>query len=261
MTRYAHRFKNALKKLQYRRAEFELIFPHVPKCAGSSLISLLQSGAEDSRCSIEIDTLDIDSISQICHRDPKHFYSVSADIFAYKCLTSNANLITAHAPISPELFDSCPRHKIWVTLLRHPVKRWISNYVYDRYKTSGSGKHSLIVSEFITSPQAEISFTYFQRFFNNNQPVSSKIEADRIVDFICEFDLVGFAENLSEFCHLLSGKIGIPLSPETKNTTPNKEKHQKLSNDRDLIALLEQKCELDLYIYEACRTRIGSFFS
>lgn len=114
------------------------------------------------------------------------------------------------------------------------------------------------IDEFLTSPQSKYYSSYYQRFFNDNRLVTSESDADKVIEFICDFDIVGLTEHYSAFCSSLSEIVGFPIESTKENESPNKRESSALEEDSNLISKLKELCEMDLYIYEGCISRMAS---
>jgi hypothetical protein len=205
----------------------DLIFIHVPKTGGTSLIAEL----EGQKWQIEPNF-------NYRHIHPKTKTSNSADIF------------------DPRNFDKFREYKIFM-MLRHPVDRAISEYYFIRGREEFFAKFQkkpANFAEYAANPQTwnyVVSFLLGKPMYALQRPVRQDL--DQVLRAVDELPIhVGIFEHFPESMQYFADITGVEWSRkmEAKRMTFSRPKAEELSEDlRDLIL---EKNNLDLELYKHC---------
>ncbi|NET31559.1 MAG: sulfotransferase domain-containing protein [Cyanothece sp. SIO1E1] len=255
MRNYLHRVQRYFCRIP---SNVKVIFPHVPKCGGNSVIKSLQQGGIRASNYFEVDYLDTSICDHLSQNDVGCWLSISSNIFSYKCLTSKANLIVGHAPLVELTRRSIePTTKV-ITLLRDPVDRWISNYIYDRYKPSGPGKHNLNIEDYLLSAKGRLSGQYYTYFFASVESKSKEEIIQEAVMNLSSFDLIGFTFKINHFFIQLQELIGFSLDIKQVNQSPKAQVAEAIRADDKVMQKIKSICEMDLIIYQECLKNLST---
>lgn len=242
--------KRITNKLRQSKSGVKLVFPHVPKCGGQSVVSAISESTERAHNRLDCEYLNTAVCDSLSQGDVLRWLKISSDVFAYQCLASRANIVIGHAPLLGSVRKSLPLDTKVVTLLREPVSRWISNYVYDRYKIGGVGKHSLDIESYLVSGKGKASGQYYARFFASSDGYSIEENViDEAVSNLVSFDLVGDTSDMSAFTQQLEILVGVPLKTFKTNSSPNSEAAKKIRESSQLMKAIKSICQVDCQIY------------
>jgi len=156
--------KKISRKLFFTKAPFQVIFPHVPKCAGNAVIKSIQAAADRNRINIAFDLFDGSACNLLASSKSLPWWEAAETVFAYKAIAGNANILTGHAPFYEQTKNQISADKKIVTVLRNPVDRWISNYIYDCFKPQKLGGCFVEISEYLSSGAAILGGNYYTVF-------------------------------------------------------------------------------------------------
>lgn len=248
----------ALRAARGRKARCGLVFHHVPKCGGTSVRLAL------TRCYRPDLVFSIDSNPTFnavkCLGEERKKEALWADVhqlrqeMLFYLLSVKAQFVGGHiyySPIIKEQFDATHR---FITVLRDPVERFISQYTY----SSTRGAHDKIDGPL----DAEIVRTKkvgwgacIVRFFcglpHDTDPTSrAAIEAAKAN--IDKLAVVGFLDRMDEFQKEVSTLVGAPVNIPVANRSSQGSKARH-SSDETLLRLISEACAPDIEVYEHAR--------
>ena len=209
-----------------------LAFVHIEKAAGTTLIHILRANFFLQHC--DVMPLSPTSNGILCAKDLKIFMVINP---ALKCISGHS--------IKPfgDLHTIAPRIK-YVTILRNPIQRYISQYQYWVEKLG----HKINFEEFLRLKNTH-NFQTCKIAGGENVQLAKKILKKR-------FFLVGIVEELDEFLILLKNKLKpFNFTPEyrsqnigKKNSPIRDELKQKINAYLDEI-INANKLDNELYRY------------
>jgi len=181
-------------------------------------------------------------------------------VLGYQLATDSYCFGTGHVYCRPSLVKAFNSRWHFVTMLRHPVKRWVSEYVFNTFKQSSWGKNCLGIDEFIHSPQARELGTSFLRYFSE---YSDGLESENPIyineavnNLFSNFSVVGILEMPELWLELVEHKFGVRLLMPKRNKSPNSDVAAALLRDDSLVKTISELCKEDLRIYEIVMERL-----
>lgn len=117
----------------------KIIYHHIPKCAGMSLVmglaisyyplTLLRYGKKGFT-----GRLNARAAHDTAAALDKDDYSLRRELLYYQCAWGDAPFISGHYPFCPKVYADFKNEWDFVTVIRDPVARWYSEYYWNRYK-------------------------------------------------------------------------------------------------------------------------------
>lgn len=238
-----------------------IVFHHIPKCGGSSLVRglvltyypslFLRSGkgafsgalnAEAAGASCEIFGL-----------DP---FLMRRSMLAYELARGKSPLLYGHYPFSSALFDRFRDTWAFVTLLRHPVDRWYSEYFYNRYKDHQYASTTLDVEAYLDTAGGRSTARSFVNYFvevADPCAPATVAEGEAALAAISKLDVVGCLEQLDRFRDRMKARFGRrPIFPHVNRSPAPTDVRRRPSPNSSVHKRLLQFLEADIYIYEQC---------
>ena len=253
-------FAKALDALLRRYPRIAYI--HVPKCAGVSVVNALHSA-------IYMDIFRLTRISRHIDlnagRRAKEALGVdtmtSREVMLVACLSDPlARFVSGHVVANPNVVSQFADWK-FVTLLRKPTSRFVSQYVYDRYKDSDWAKIRTDFHTYVDSDRARMSGMSMARYFSGMSPEQIEADPDRAVDAslrnLEKFFSVGFVEDMDAWVEDLGRRLGRRLKVPKLNTSPKPAIYQEIEESADLGSRLDALCATDTRIYDEARARLA----
>lgn len=268
-------YQKATSRLPIGKKLPNLVFLHVPKTGGTSLDETLEAlYPRSSESNIRFGA--VTQAWQLAkgfrpsgQEDDFTWFQTINTVLAYK-IVRQAPYLSGHFAVSEQLLKRAQDRYRFVTLLRDPVSRWKSNYVYSRIRLAQDGKRQAPddiaqeLEDYLTSPQAAKEGAKYVRYFGGYKTPDRLHEPGRIDDSITllsKFDCIGFLEDLPTFEQQLSDLLKTKVSvPHLRKTEAFSEPGKYTSHDYKTLftnSVLEQVTELcqpDLEVYKAARS-------
>lgn len=240
---------NLLGKITRKKMP-RIIFIHVPKCGGSSVDMAIQK----KYAKYGIPQMNLDAIASkksadhkgaemVLFRENILLYNMAKPIYA-------CNYISGHfawsEAVATYLGDWKP-----VTVLRDPVKKFYSQYFFNRYKKEDHFKINMPLKEYVdTQSAANLGKTYLNTFsFKGNPSVAGAIKNME------SFASIGILEHLESFQDDLK-VMGLNISSIGHiNKNPRKKTEQNSEITNQIHKKVLELCKPDIEIYNHFKTK------
>ena len=239
----------------------KVFFCHVPKCAGVSLSKAIFSavypaffkatrftGFIDMKASqvseqlLGIDMMRARESQLISHLESPHMVYTNG-----------------HCIARPDVVGKYYKHWHFVTVLRDPIDRFISEYVYNRYKSSQWQKHDSDISVYLNSDAALTSGMTYARYFSGITDANAIAErkgsvVDAAVENLRRFSVCGTLDNMEKWEQDFNARFDVRIAIGNRNATPNKQVYHDIVDDPQLMQRIRKLCDVDQRIYDAVKT-------
>jgi hypothetical protein len=175
-------------------------------------------------------------------------------VLAYLLARDDLRFVTGHVGCTREIVDEFADVWQFVTVLRDPVSRFVSEYFYNRYKESEHFATRLSFSDYLAAHTSAQTYVTLFSGLPLSAPVDERIED--AVGNVSRFALVGEVERLAEFRARFAQRFGVTLRDTHRNENPapgyDELKHEADARRADIEAL----CAADIEFYRRLREKV-----
>ena len=233
----------------------KIFFCHIPKCAGTALSKAISRQVYPAYQQLLIPNYAVNleagkNAASICHlskveaRQVINAYNLSLDKYKYG---------HGHVYCRPDLVDAFRDQWHFITILRNPIERWISEYTYNTYKSHKWAKNILSLEDYLLSEKGKGTAESFLRYFSNipyPYEGETQIYIEEAVKNLRSFSVVGTLEDFDGWCNRFETVFGTKLVVKRTNTSPKKETSEQIKNDDRIMKMIAKLCESDMQIYQ-----------
>jgi hypothetical protein len=234
-----------------------LIFIHVPKTGGSSILHALGKRYPFSQYHIKA------AASLFA---AKIYYGKPSDPEIFSEQVQKIRIPLVHYYIGQETKYLCghvwydetfERHRAGgyrlMTCLREPVSRFYSHYLWNRYKLSSHDRTELDFEHYLQTAETRPLGALYVRYIGGireDGDYESEQAIERAASNLSRFDIIGHLEDLEGLCAQVRERLGfrIKLGHSKSSPAPHHE-IKRIKGSRELRAAVEMLCRPDLEFY------------
>lgn len=235
-----------------------ICFIHIPKCGGTSIRSSIKKNWLNIFLNRKL------SLNHVA--SSKAAESLNVDVLAFReqllrfyLYDPQHKFVFGHFRCTSETRQLFQENWSFVTLIRDPVKRWLSHYYFDKFRTTNVSynKTDLGLEKYLNSEEGIRNARMFIRHYTDYVPGAVLREGlvEEAVENIKGFDVYGILEDMHSFAKSYKTVTGSSLKVRESNKNP------KRGYDQDNIPqeLMDQIIELNKYdinIYERIKSSL-----
>lgn len=187
--------------------EPKIVFHHIPKCGGTSIVTgmvtayyplrLLRYGRKGFPS-----TLNAPASTYAADLYARDRYTFRRELLAYNVHRGNSPIVSGHFPFCRKLYDGFKDEWSFVTLLRHPLERWYSEYFWNRYKSHQYEHTDLSAEAYLETFEGRAASRSFVNFFTEAQDLATlatEKELKGALETLPKMRVIGCLEHMERF--------------------------------------------------------------
>ncbi|PID58311.1 hypothetical protein CSB45_04390 [candidate division KSB3 bacterium] len=247
--------------LVYGRALKEKIFfLHIPKCGGKSCDAAIMKHY-DPFSSVHITAAQSFQAAALMYEldDPivKDFDSVLTfreHLLLYFMHRQGIRYITGHVSFSERAYQEFQKTYNFLTMIRDPVKRWISNFFFHRHKLQNRDYVGIEddLATFLCSERGTLEGQRLVRMLggvNSSHDYASQAAIEQAQKNLHKFAIIGCLEHLDLFLAQFRQRFGVSLRFPRKNQNPKTSEYIQTAVSKDMEEKITQICQPDIDVY------------
>jgi hypothetical protein len=236
----------------------KIVFVHVPKCAGTSINRAFIKIYRNSCYNVDLasvyegsnqyldtqDELDTDQYTE------EYLSQVGSGIILFTYALQNRKYLTGHISYNEKMINFLKEMDYnFVTLLRNPVDRTFSHYLYNYYKLSGFQRTDENFEEFLQN-RPELGYFYLS-YFGRVQTLDDCSLDHAIEVALKKFKVIGRLDKIDRFYKKIESNFDITLQRLKKNKNPApKSGYHEFKNSKKNREMVKEICRPDLKLIE-----------
>lgn len=228
----------------------KIFFLHIPKCGGTSVDAAIME-AYAWKTSLHLDSAASRKAAMAQNRDLMLYRN---NLLPYFMEQSGLRYISGHFVFDSDLYTQYSPQWQYITFLRNPVQKYISQYFYNLQKPDK--EHFGIeetIENFIESAEGiRLGQDMVQKITGSAKVTSPgstgrQAQVELAIHNIEKFRLVGILEDVRKFETDFKNKFGASIRIKKKNSNKKKDETQVSPSTRKKI---EKICEPDTILYK-----------
>ncbi|HUR77938.1 MAG TPA: sulfotransferase family 2 domain-containing protein [Acidimicrobiales bacterium] len=230
-------------------------FFHVPKCGGLSVTSSMRRRyAVSDHLRGRLTSIAAGPSRQAADLQGTDLVEYRKDLLAYFLAREDLRFVTGHVGCSKQIVDAFAGRWKFVTVLRDPVERFVSEYFYNRYKESEHFKTRLSLEEYLDDAIGRFSAqTYLNLFSGLPRSAPDDERIDDALANLSRFDLIGYLDDMSSFRERFAALTGVPLAEVRNNANPAPDYEQQRTQSPAVLSAIESLCAADVELFQRVR--------
>ncbi len=235
-----------------------LCFVHIPKCGGTSINEAFRKSLHLSALSLRSGKVDAAKTRKESEKKKVDLLTLRQEKLVKHLQKKHLRYVKGHVRCTDEVRSRFEDQWVFVTVLRDPVKRWISQYFFNVHKKNDHFKHDLSLDAYLDSDDGVKIGSQYVDFFTDGTDLRSPEGIQKAIDNLSKFSIVGILEEMESFTSKYEDLFGKHLIIGNRNINPlSKDRITKEVTDSQMKRIVEI-CQPDMEIYNHFKSNSGT---
>lgn len=245
--------KDEWYRCRHGRLSERIFFLHIPKCGGTSVIRALNRKFRREDI-LALNPLASTEVSRTLNMNLMDFRE---NILMYSLATRRCRHVAGHYVWSDKAYQLYRQDWKFITILRHPVDKWLSQYYFNRYKDADHFQIDLDIESYLNSEEGK-ALGYDQ---SNKLSDVTITDPDDMLEAalinLDKFDVIGVVEHLDRFQQDFKNHFKSSIDIPHLNKNPAESRKQQASVNPEIREQVEALCKRDMRLYRATLDKLG----
>jgi hypothetical protein len=233
----------------------KVFFLHIPKCGGTSVTRAINSKFAPEN----IQHLDVLASTRVARSLDLDLMTYRENLLFYYMAMDSCRLVSGHFNWSDRAYQLFGEDWKFVTVLRHPVRKWLSQYHFNRYKDIAANHFQVDMDINAYMDSEEGKALGHDQVSKLSDPGIQDPEARLVAALgnLEKFAVIGLTEHLDRFQQDFEDCFGTPVNIPLLNRNPAPDRQQDALDSAEIMERVEALCKQDLVLYNTVLDRLG----
>lgn len=236
----------------------KICYVHIPKCGGTALQKAIVAsyGIKNYFNHSARFVLDAGASKRAAEVKGGDLVEERFSLLHY-ALNSRAKFVSGHFSINEDILNDYIEHWNFITLMRDPVEKWISNFFFNKFNpdTAHAWKIDEDIEDYLKTERAKkdgCDYVTQVLGMSHKEIDISDEEINKAISLFERFCVIGFIDEMARFEREFEHFFEAPLALKSENTSPvRNDKKNALSED--ILNQIKVLCEPNIRVYEALK--------
>jgi hypothetical protein len=237
-----------------------LFFLHVPKCAGRSvrtaIVDALRSDGMQDDAYFALSAKASLAAARALGED---LFATRDRLLGYHLALPRMRFVSGHFRLNRVILTALQGSWSYATLFREPFSQFVSEYYFNRFKTSDHFRIDTDLASFVRTDRAREMGAKYARLlagagFEALGPMDPKL-LQVAQDNLALFQVLGIHEDLPGFTRRLGACLGLDIALPHLNRSPRPDGLMERELTTEVAARIHELCAPNAVVYEAVRSR------
>ena len=229
-----------------------IAFIHLPKCGGTSVHTAISRHYRADHISY----LDPTASANASKSSQMEMLAFRKSLLAYELAKQgDRRFISGHWPVDEGLVTAHMPNWAFITILRDPVERWLSNYFFNRHRSDNRNHFGteLDLDAYLDTKDAIENGKLYLSFCNGGEMPEGDLSGPiaRAISVFSKFDLIGTLDDMDGFLDGFEKRWKVRPTLSLSNMSPATKPDREKALSGAILERIEQICAPDRQIYDA----------
>ena len=234
------------------KIDASIAFIHMPKCGGTSIHTAISRHYRADHISY----LDPTASRNVSEASEVAMLPFRRSLLAYELAKSGGHrFISGHWPLDQALIHAHARDWSFVTILRDPVERWLSNYFFNRHRADNRDHFGteLDLEAYLDTRDAVENGKLYLSFCHGGHMPEGDLSAaiSEAISVFGAYELIGTLNDMEGFLDRFEQRWQVRPSIPISNVNPAGKRARDKALTPSIMKRIEDICAPDREIYDA----------